>query len=93
MSDHDDEKRGANAQALLDDPLLAKALEESKRQVLEMWENTPSRDKDGREWLWMLHQATLRVENILKGYIDNGRIAKANLKEGKTITERLRSVL
>lgn len=93
MSEHDEETRGRNAQTLLDDPLLSKAMEASRREIIDAWEVAPSRDTDGREWLWKLYQASLRFEGILRGYIDSGRIAKANLKEGKSITERLRSVL
>ena len=92
MSDRDDEKRGENAQNLLNDPLLRKALDGSRATILEAWQATPIRDNEGREYLWKLHQASLRFEEILFGWIQNGEIAKANLKEGKSVTQRIRSV-
>jgi hypothetical protein len=91
MSDYDDEKRGQNAENLLKDALLAKALKVSRETILSAWEQTPIRDAEGREFLWKLHQASLRFEEILRGWIQNGEIAKANLKEGKSVTQRIRS--
>jgi hypothetical protein len=92
MSDYDDEKRGENAQNLLKDPLLRKALDAARQVILEAWQKTPVRDNDGREYLWKLHQASLRFEEILFGYVQNGEIAKHKLKEKLPIRERIRSV-
>lgn len=93
MSENADIDRGVQAKDLLDNPLLAEALSEAKRQIVEMWENTPSRDSDGREWLWLLHQSALRFEGVLKGYIDTGKIAKANLPKTKSLKQRMKSVI
>lgn len=89
MSEYDEETRGRNAQALLDDPLLAKALNECRQAIVMEWEST--RESEGREYLWRLHRASMKFEEILRGYIDSGKIAKANLKEGKSVTQRIRS--
>lgn len=93
MSEFEDDQKGQNAQALLNDPLLQKALIAARAEIMSTWESAPSRDTDGREWLWMLHQASLRFEGILRGYIDTGKIAKANLKPDKPIMQRIRSIM
>jgi transposase len=87
-----EEQRGRNAQALLDDPLLSKALEAARREIIQMWEETPSRDAEAREWLWKLYQASKRFENILLGHIESGKVARANLAEKKSLMEHLRPV-
>ena len=92
MSDYTDEQRGTNAGNLLNNPLLQKALNASRETIMTAWQATPIRDQEGREYLWKLHQASLRFEEILVGYVQNGEIAKANLKEGKSVTQRIRSV-
>ena len=80
-------ERAKHAQDLLNNHLLAKALEVSKKEIIEMWENTPARDSDAREWLFKMYQASLRFEKVLLGYIDAGKIAQKELKAPK---EKLR---
>jgi hypothetical protein len=84
----DEEQRGQNAQALLDDPLLQKALNATRAVIVEEWADT--REEKGREYLWMLHRASLKFEEILFGWIQNGEIAKANLRPDKTFREKLK---
>ena len=83
-----EEQRGQNAQSLLADPLLQKALNASRVAIIEEWADT--REKEGREYLWMLHRASVKFEEILLGWIQNGEIAKANLKQDKTLGQRLK---
>jgi len=84
----DDEQRGQNAKALLDDPLLQKALDASRLAIVDEWADT--REEKGREYLWMLHRASVKFEEILFGWIQAGEIAKANLKPEKTFREKLK---
>ena len=93
MSEQDEIEHGREAEALLSNRMLKRALKDCREEIMSMWEQTPARDTDGREWLWKLHQASVRFENVLKGYVDTGKIAKANLKEGKTVAEKIRSIM
>ena len=83
-----DEQRGQNAQSLLDTPLLQKALNASRQAIIEEWAIT--KEKEGREYLWMLHRASVKFEEILLGWIQAGEIAKANFKPEKTFREKLK---
>ena len=93
MTEHDEIEQGREAEELLSNRILKRALKDCRKEIMDMWEATPARDTDGREWLWKLHQASVRFENVLRGYIDTGKIAKANLKEGKTVAEKIRSIM
>ena len=93
MTEHEQIEQGREAEELLSNRMLKRALNDCRKEILDMWEATPARDTDGREWLWKLHQASVRFENVLRGYIDTGKIAKANLKEGKTVAEKIRSIM
>jgi len=84
----DDEQRGQNAQSLLDTPLLQKALDASRVAIIDEWAIT--KEKEGQEYLWMLHRASVKFEEILLGWVQNGEIAKANLKPEKTFREKLK---
>lgn len=89
MELQDQVERGRQARDLLDNHLLAKALKASKEEIIEMWESTPARDSEAREWLFKMYQASLRFEKVLLGYIDSGKIAQKDLKE-KTLAEKIR---
>jgi hypothetical protein len=89
MSDeYEAERRGESAKALLDDPLLNKALKAVRTAVIEEWADT--RQEEGREYLWRLHRASVKFEEVLLGYIQEGEIVKANLKPDQGF---LRSIL
>lgn len=85
--------RGEKAKQILKDPLFKESLEACKQQILSAWEESPARDIEAREWLWKLYQASLRFEEIFKGYMDSGRIAEAQLKQKQSLGDRLRSVM
>jgi hypothetical protein len=81
MSPQEEVIRGERAKQLLADPLLNEAFEHCKTEVLDAWEKTPARDVEAREWLWKLYHATLKAENMLRGYVDTGKFADFNLKQ------------
>jgi transposase len=84
--------KGEKAKQLLNDPLLHEALQETRKEIIQMWEATPARDAEAREWLWKLHQASMKFENALRGYIDSGQVATEHLKHEKSFTDRLRGI-
>ena len=92
MIDFEQTQDGEIAQSFLDDPLFRKAMDAARHDIMDAWEATPARDVDAREFLWKLQQASLRFEGILKGYVDTGKVAKANLKENNTIARKVRSI-
>ena len=85
--------RGERATQLLNDPLMIEAFEAVRKEVISKWQDTPARDSDAREWLWKLHQASLRFEMIFKGFMDSGRIADDAIKHRQSLTDRLKSVI
>lgn len=83
MNDRDlqrDLDRGEHAQRLLNDQLLQDALNAIKAEVVKTWVDCPARDKEGKEALWQLAKTADKFEALLKGYIETGKLAAANLK-------------
>lgn len=81
MSPQEEAIRGERAKQLLSDPLLNEAFAHCKQEVLQAWERTPARDVEAREWLWKLYHATIKAEDMLKGYVDTGKLAEFNIKQ------------
>lgn len=72
--------RAEHAQRLLDDELLRSALDAIKAEVVRTWVDCPQAEKDAKEALWQLMKTTDKFEFLLLGYIETGKLAKANLK-------------
>lgn len=75
-----DLNRAEHANRLLQDQLLQDALKAIKDEVQRVWLDCPQRDHEGKEALWQLAKTADKFESLLKGYIETGKLAKANLK-------------
>lgn len=83
MSERDlrnDVARAEHASRLLHDELLQEALNAIKAEIQRTWIDCPARDKDGKEALWQLAKTADKFEGLLKGYVETGKLAAANLK-------------
>lgn len=92
----EEQTRGWKAQELLDNELLKDALAAIKSEVVSQWEQCPARDKEGKEALWQLYKTTGKLESVLYGYVQTGKLAAENLnrfeKEG-LFKQTLRKVI
>ena len=75
-----DVDRAEHAHRLLNDELLNDALKTIRDEVVQMWIDCPARDQEGKEALWQLAKTTDKFESLLKGYVETGKLATANLK-------------
>lgn len=78
----------SQAKRLLDDPLLKEALDSMEHDVIELWAACPARDVQGREWLWMELKNVRKFRDILRGAIENGKVAQESLKREQNMMER-----
>lgn len=80
-------ERGTKAEKLLKDPLLTECYELVKQALIAKWESSPVRDKDGREYLYLMIKAT----NDARGYLDqavrDGKIAISNRAERSRLSK------
>lgn len=74
-------QRGQKAAQLLAEPLIADAFAAFAREVQERWTQSPARDVEGREKLYLMLKASERVETHLRSLIESGKIAEATLKQ------------
>ena len=73
--------RGQKAAQLLAEPLIAEAFAVFAKEIQERWTQSPARDADGREKLYLMLKASERVEAHLRSIIETGKIAEASLKQ------------
>lgn len=80
--------RGERAHQLLSDPLLAEAFEIVERELHEQWQNSPARDAEGREKLFLTLKCLQRARLNLVSVVETGVMAKATLAQraGQTLS-------
>lgn len=76
--------RGNRAAAIVNDPLFREAIEKLKTDVVGMWADTPTRDKEGRDWLWLHYQVSLKFEQVFMEIMNSGKLAAESLRQNKT---------
>ena len=88
MSEHDqlqrEINRGAEADALMKNPLVKEALDTLEKEIVLAWENTPMRDHEAREKAWMFYVTVRKFRNIFFSFVETGKLASFQLNEKKT---------
>ena len=71
--------KGVRAQELLSNTLLQEAFQYLETQYLQAWRSTKVRETESREKLWQAIQILGIIQEHLKLFVTNGRIAAADL--------------
>jgi hypothetical protein len=87
MTLEEEQRRGVHASQLLNDELLNKTLDEIEADTLNLWENTPARDVEGREHLHRFYLACRKFRNTLKSHLETGKMA--NIQIERSLTEKV----
>ena len=72
--------KGIRAQELLENTLLQETFQYLEQTYLEAWKNTKALDTVSREKLWQAIQILGIVQEQLKRYVADGKIAAADLR-------------
>mgnify|MGYP003691377191 FL=1 len=73
--------RGLNAQRILDDDLYKESFVYLRDLYFSEWENSPARDSEGREGIWMAIKVLSTVENHLSTIMETGKLADRQIEE------------
>lgn len=81
--------RANKAKALLESEMLKEILDTLERDTIDLWEQTPSRDNEAREKLWMFYVVTRKFRNTLLKAIETGKMAEIQLAEKRGLKQVL----
>ncbi len=73
--------RGARAQELVRNELLAEAFAKLEADYITAWKSWAAADTDGRERLWMAVNALGKVRDHLNSVIADGKLAQRQLQD------------
>lgn len=81
--------RGERARQLIEDPMIVEALDMIERETIAKWEQTPARDTEGRERLWMFYVVAKKFRNTLQETMDTGKMAAIQLGEKQGLAAKV----
>lgn len=93
MNLQDTYEAGERAREVLENEQFKAAFEAIEKELIDQWTQSPARDADGREKLWLMLQMLRKVHSCLAKTMDSGKLAMAEIKHKKTIRDRLQSAL
>lgn len=80
MTAEQDIARGERARLLLAEPLFIEAFETLEQELTDAWANSPARDADGRETLWLSLKLTRQIRQHVISVMETGKMAEMQLE-------------
>lgn len=79
--------RGERARQLLEEPLIVEAFALIEREYMQAWQDSPARDAEARELLYLSIKNLAKVKAHLSHVMESGTLAKATLAQraGRTL--------
>lgn len=74
-------ERGHRAKRILEDDLWLEAWATIETKLMSGWRNSPARDVEGREALWMALQLAEQVRTLLESHMRTGQMAEMQLEK------------
>jgi ribonuclease HI len=81
-------EKSAQAQRLLTDPLYVESFNALEAQLIQAWIASDPRDADGRERCWLAVHANRKQRDYFASFVNNGKMAQAQLDELAKQAER-----
>ncbi|TSP11445.1 hypothetical protein [Cupriavidus campinensis] len=88
--------RAERAKLILEDPMVAEALTAMRDHIMQAWQESPARDKEGREELFRYIKVIGQFESVFRTHIETGALAAHQLRteeERNSVLARLRDKL
>lgn len=83
---------GDQARLVLENEAFAAAFADLKQEITEQWQQSPARDKEGREALWNLLKLAGKLESHLRLSLEDGKMAKLDLQHQISLTEKAKAI-
>lgn len=85
--------RANRANEVLQNEVYVGAYEAIRDEFKLQWMNSPARDVEGREKLWLMLHLLNKVQLCLQATMEGGKVAKAELEHRQTVLERMQDYL
>ena len=84
--------RGNEARVILEAPLYVEAVETLRDRINTEWQNSPVRETEAREKLWMMLKCLNGVDGHLRVIMETGKLASLELEQKRTMSQKARDI-
>ena len=74
-------QRGHRAKAILEDPIFVEALQKVSQELDHEWINSPIRDTEGREKIYMMKKMLNVLHVQLQSVMETGKLASKQINQ------------
>ena len=85
-----EQNRANSAREVTEHPLYLEAFEVYTQRLTTQWAESPARDKEGREALWLMLKTAQAVQNHLAQIMETGQLASLQLEQKRSMLDRAR---
>lgn len=82
---------GEQAKQVLENPAFERAFTDIKQEYTNAWMNSPARDAEGREKLYLMVKLANQLQMTLQSSLEDGRMAKIQVEYERDQLARQRS--
>ena len=83
--------RARQAAAVIESPVYQEAMESYEQRLMEEWQNSPARDTEGREKIWLMIKTAKTVRRNLEELMETGKLATIQLEQERAREQRQQS--
>ena len=83
-----EQERARQAQELAEHPLFKESLATYRERLMTQWAESPARDTEGREKLWLMLKTAEAVERHLVELMETGKLASIQLEQRRSLAQR-----
>jgi hypothetical protein len=85
-----EQQRANAAREVTEHPLYIEAFEAYRARLMDEWQASPARDKEGREHLWLMLKTAQAVQNHLQTIMQTGQMASLQLEQKRSMLDKAR---
>lgn len=79
---------GQRAKEILDNEVFQQVFIDCKNEITDQWKNSPARDEQGREKLWLMLSLANKLESMIKTSLETGRLSMLELEHRQSVADR-----
>ena len=74
-------QRGQQAKRILEDPIYVEAIQKVSQELDQEWINSPIRDTEGRERIYMMKKMLNVLQVQIKSVLETGKLASKQINK------------
>ena len=81
------------ARLVLENDQFKQAFEEIQSEIIEQWKQSPARDEEGRQKLWLMYMMSQKLQSTLNSRLETGKLASMELERKRTMPQKVKELI